>query len=111
VSAASERISEQQIAEIVELALKQRLPPVFFELLMARIHALSSAEANSVISTLSELQQAEDEYVERGKSWISFWRELELRVDARINQERDLIENELFEELSRNLQPLNNGSR
>lgn len=105
MSSKSSRITEDRIAQIVELALKQRLSPVFFDLLMSRIHTLNSSEADSIVNTLQKLECAEDEYIERGRAWIAFWRELEQRLDDRLNQERAAVEEELFTRLTRGLSP------
>ena len=88
--------SEEQIAQIVELALRQRIPPVFTDLLLTRIHTLSVEEARSVADALGNLESIEQAYIDKGKAWMAFWKKLECRIEVRLAQELEKIEQEDF---------------
>lgn len=93
--------SEHQISHIVELALLQRIPPLYLEEIMTRIHQMSAQEAELLIDSLKTLSEAEELYIEKSKRWIAFWKQLEDRIETRMAQELKAIENEIFADLTK----------
>lgn len=92
-------VSEEQIALIVELALRQHLPPTFIEALMAKIHTLSAEEGMLVTTSLMDLERTNQDVAQKSMEWLFFWDQLAVRIEQRLTKEARIIEQQIFEQL------------
>jgi hypothetical protein len=100
----TERASEQQIVEILELLLQSPIPASYQEALINSVHSLDSEQADAILLDLTRLLFHEDRCAQAKEAWTATWARIAERIRNRMVEELGTIERE-FERILRRREP------
>ncbi len=90
---------EQSLSEIIELAVMLRIPTLYLEILLNKLHTLEPVEARLVLEELRSLSERKEQYNHAAQRYEQFWSQLARKLEGNLAAEAAAIERELVDSL------------
>lgn len=86
--------SAEELAAIVDSAIRLRIPPLFLELLMNKLHELSDIDARLLMEHFDAMKFSHAALQEDTQKLVAYWEKLALILDGKLEKEAERIKEE-----------------
>lgn len=96
----NDNATQEELSLIIEKATKLKIPPLFFDLLLSKLHTLQKIDVKLLLDCFNKLQNSEQSYSDKIKDFNNFWKDLEEKIDLRLQEKAKDLKNEFIKKLT-----------
>lgn len=94
------KATEEELAEIIEKAVRLKVPPTFMDILLAKMHTFDHLDVKLLLDSFKQIESAEQNVSAAKERWEKFWVDLSDTLDVKFKEEAERMHRVLVDELT-----------